>query len=53
MREANKLGARYVLFLGGEEYKKGTVNLKDMQSGEQKEFVLKDIDAMTKVISSH
>ena len=53
MREANKLGARYVLFLGGEEYNKGTVNLKDMQSGEQKEFVLKDIDAMTKVISSH
>ena len=51
MREANKLNARYVLFLGGEEYKFGKVNLKNMESGEQKEFSLKDVDEMIKAIS--
>jgi histidyl-tRNA synthetase len=51
MREANKLNARYVLFLGGEEYKSGLVSLKNMQSGEQKEFALKDAEEMIKVIS--
>ena len=51
MREANKLYARYVLFLGGEEYKKGLVSIKNMQSGEQKEFALKDVDGMIKVLA--
>jgi histidyl-tRNA synthetase len=51
MREANKLNARYVLFLGGEEYKFGKVNLKNMKSGEQKEFSLKAVDEMIKTIS--
>ena len=51
MREANKLNARYVLFLGGEEYKSGKVNLKNMESGEQKEFSIKDVDGMTKAFS--
>ena len=51
MREANKLNARYVLFVGGEEYKFGKVNLKNMESGEQKEFSLKDVDEMIKAIS--
>lgn len=51
MREANKLNARFVLFLGGDEYKKGLVNLKDMKSGEQKEFGLKNIEEMIGQIS--
>jgi histidyl-tRNA synthetase len=51
MREANKLNARYVLFLGGEEYKSGKVNLKNMESGQQKEFTLKNVDEMIKNIS--
>ena len=51
MREANKLNARYVLFLGGEEYKSGKVNLKNMESGEQKEFSIKDVDGMIKAFS--
>ena len=51
MREANKLNARFVLFLGGEEYKFGKVNLKNMKSGEQKEFSLKAVDEMIKTIS--
>lgn len=52
MREANKLNAHYVLFLGGEEYKAGTVNLKNMQTGKQKEFTLKNVEGMIRVISS-
>jgi histidyl-tRNA synthetase len=51
MREANKLNARYVLFLGGEEYKFGKVNLKNMASGEQKEFSSNAVDEMIKTIS--
>jgi histidyl-tRNA synthetase len=51
MREANKLNARYVLFLGGEEYKFGKVKLKNMESGEQKEFSLNAVDEMIKTIS--
>ena len=49
MREANKLKAKYVLFIGGDEYKKGMVNLKDMESGEQK---LVQIDKLDEVLVS-
>ncbi len=51
MREANKLNSEYVLFLGGEEYKSGTVNIKNMQSGEQKKFSLQNIEEMIKAVS--
>jgi len=40
MREANKLNAEYVLFIGGDEYKQGLMNLKNMSTGvEEKIFV--------------
>ena len=35
MREANKLNARYVLLVGGEEYLKGKLIFKNMQNSEQ------------------
>ncbi|MFZ0455581.1 MAG: His/Gly/Thr/Pro-type tRNA ligase C-terminal domain-containing protein, partial [Ignavibacteriaceae bacterium] len=35
MREANKLNSRFVLFVGGEEYKNDNFKLKDMKSGEE------------------
>jgi histidyl-tRNA synthetase len=35
MREANRLKAKYVLFLGGDELKEGNANLKNMETGEQ------------------
>ncbi|NCS88289.1 MAG: histidine--tRNA ligase [Ignavibacteria bacterium CG2_30_36_16] len=38
MREANKLGSRYVLFAGGEEFQNGLLNLKNMADGIQKTF---------------
>ena len=35
MREANKLKCRYVLFIGGDEFKSGNYKLKNMESGEE------------------
>ncbi|MDD5567820.1 MAG: histidine--tRNA ligase [Candidatus Omnitrophica bacterium] len=37
MRKANDLGARMVLIIGDNEIEKGTITLKDMGSGEQRE----------------
>jgi histidyl-tRNA synthetase len=36
MREANRLNAKYVLIVGGEEFKTGHYKLKNMSSGDQK-----------------
>jgi len=38
MREANKLNARYVLFLGGDEYNEGIMNLKNMSNGTEEKI---------------
>lgn len=35
MREANKLNAEFVLFVGGDEFAKGEVVLKNMRTGDQ------------------
>ena len=49
MREANRLNAKYVLFIGGDEYKKGTANLKSMESGKQE---LVQIDKLDEVLAN-
>jgi histidyl-tRNA synthetase len=46
MREANRLKAKYVLFIGGEEYKTGKANLKNMETGEQKLVQLFKLDSL-------
>jgi histidyl-tRNA synthetase len=38
MREANKLNAKYVIFVGGDEYKQGLMNLKNMSTGEEEKI---------------
>jgi len=43
MREANKLNAKYVLFIGGDEYKEGLMNLKNMSTGMEEKFKLDSI----------
>ena len=50
MREANKLNARFVLFLGGEEYQTGKANLKNMSSSEQKTLSLNNLTELMSVI---
>lgn len=44
MREANKLNSKYVLFIGGEEFKEEKVKFKDMVSGEEKLFSLNNLE---------
>jgi histidyl-tRNA synthetase len=48
MREANRYNARYVLFIGGDEYKAGKYNLKDMSTGDQKQT---DAENLPEVLS--
>jgi histidyl-tRNA synthetase len=43
MREANKLNAKYVLFIGGDEYKEGLVNLKNMSVGSEEKIEINSI----------
>ena len=43
MREANKLNSEYVLFFGGDEYKSGKAQLKNMETGEQEIIPLENI----------
>ncbi len=52
MREANKLKAKYVLFVGGEEFEKGMVVLKNMKTGEQEETGLNNFEKIIKRIGS-
>jgi histidyl-tRNA synthetase len=43
LRKANDLNSRLVLIIGDNEIEKGSITLKDMSSGEQKEVKIKDI----------
>lgn len=46
MREANRLNAKYVIMFGGEEYKRGSMVVKNMGNGEQSEAKLSDVDSL-------
>ena len=46
MREANKSNAKFVLFIGGEEYKNKMANLKNMETGEQRSVQLDKLDTV-------
>lgn len=48
MRLADKMKARYVIILGGNELQKGVVTVKNMQDGSQEEVSLKNIDHLLK-----
>ena len=50
MREANKLKARFVLFVGGDEYKSGKLNLKNMSTGDQQSIDLNDYPKILEII---
>lgn len=50
MRESNKLNAAYSLFVGGEEYSKGEVVLKNMENGEQENYSIENLNDLIKKI---
>ena len=52
MREANRFNARFALFVGGEEFEQGNLNLKNMESGEQQICPLKDINQIINLIKT-
>jgi histidyl-tRNA synthetase len=45
LRRADKLGARQVLILGGDELARGVAQLRDMAAGTQEEVALTELDA--------
>jgi histidyl-tRNA synthetase len=46
MREANKYNAKYVIFVGGDEYKRGELNVKNLSNGEQQLVKIENIDSI-------
>jgi histidyl-tRNA synthetase len=50
MREANKLKARFVMFVGGDEYKSGKITLKNMETGEQKLIEIDNFSLIADII---
>lgn len=51
MREANRYNSRFVIFVGGEEFENGQVQLKNMETGEQKLFNLSDFSKVVEEVS--
>lgn len=52
MREANKLNARYVMFVGGDEYKSGYFNLKNMKSGVEQKINFEGVEDLKITINN-
>jgi histidyl-tRNA synthetase len=50
MREANKYGSRFVIFIGGEEYENGKVQIKNMETGDQQLVDLNNLDTITSFV---
>ena len=50
-RRADRLGARYLAFLGDDELRKGTLTLKVLAGGEQREIPAADLDALAKELA--
>jgi histidyl-tRNA synthetase len=50
MREANKLKARFVMFVGGDEYKSCKITLKNMETGEQKLIEIDNFSLIADII---
>lgn len=46
LKLANRLDAHYVIIIGEDELKKGVVTFKDMQTGEQTEIVIQDVNSI-------
>ncbi len=52
MREANKFNAKYVVFVGGDEYKQGELNVKNLSNGEQQLIKIEDFEKLKSIIQS-
>jgi histidyl-tRNA synthetase len=52
MREANRLKAKYTVILGGEEFERGEIVLKNMELGEQKLFKINDLNGIISTVKN-
>lgn len=52
MREANKYNAKYVVFIGGDEYKRGELSVKNLSNGDQQLIKSDDITALKRLIKN-
>jgi histidyl-tRNA synthetase len=52
MREANKYNAKFVVFVGGDEYKRGELNVKNLSNGEQQLIKLEDFEKLKSIVKS-
>ncbi len=50
MREANKLNAKFVVFIGGDEYKRGELNVKNLSNGEQQLVKSDDLESLINLL---
>lgn len=50
MREANKYNAKFVVFVGGDEYKRGELNVKNLSNGEQQLIKIEDFNSLISLI---
>jgi histidyl-tRNA synthetase len=50
MREANKYNAKFVVFVGGDEYKRGEWNVKNLPNGEQQLIKIEDFNSLISLI---
>jgi histidyl-tRNA synthetase len=49
MREANKYNSKFVIFIGGEEFAKNQVQIKNMETGTQQIISLEDLNQILKI----
>lgn len=50
MREANKYNAKFVVFVGGDEYKRGELNVKNLSNGEQQLIKIEDFEKLISIL---
>ncbi|HEX7357393.1 MAG TPA: histidine--tRNA ligase [Ignavibacteriaceae bacterium] len=52
MREANKFNAKFVVFVGGDEYKLGELNVKNLSDGNQQLIKITDFEKLISLLKS-
>lgn len=53
MREANRMNARFVLFVGGDEFKAGYFNLKNMKTREEQKINFDSINDIKNIVNDY
>ncbi|HCY74727.1 MAG TPA: histidine--tRNA ligase [Ignavibacteriales bacterium] len=52
MREANKYNAKFVVFVGGDEFKNGELNVKNLANGDQQLIKIEDFEKLKSLLKN-